>query len=103
MCDGCVPPLVYEGGPVLTEAGGLTVTPIYWEPNGGQYKFPAGYEDIINGYITNVAAASGVSCAQQAWAPASSGRRWWFEVIHVDKLVSASRCESGPGSCQEAR
>lgn len=61
VCDGCVPPLIYTGGPVLTEAGGLSVTPIYWEPSGGQYKFPAGYEDIINGYITDVAAASGSS------------------------------------------
>ena len=61
VCDGCVPPLVYTGGPVLTGAGGLTVTPIFWEPSGGQYKFPAGYEDIINGYITNVASASGSS------------------------------------------
>jgi hypothetical protein len=59
VCDGCVPPLVYTGGPVLTGAGGLTVTPIYWEPSGGQYKFPVGYEDIINGYISDVAAASG--------------------------------------------
>jgi hypothetical protein len=62
VCDGCVPPLAYTaGGSVLTEAAGLTVTPIYWEPSGGQYKFPAGYEDIINSYITNVAAASGSS------------------------------------------
>jgi hypothetical protein len=62
VCDGCVPPLAYtSGGQVLTEAGGLTVTPIYWEPSGGQYKFPAGYEDIINGYIANVAAGSGSS------------------------------------------
>jgi hypothetical protein len=53
------PTLVYSGGPVLTEASGLIVTPIYWEPSGGQYKFPAGYEDIVDGYITNVAAASG--------------------------------------------
>jgi hypothetical protein len=60
VCDGCVPPLAYtDGGLVLTEAGGLTVTPIYWEPSGGKYNLPAGYEDIINGYITNVAAASG--------------------------------------------
>jgi hypothetical protein len=60
VCDGCVPPLGYTaGGSVLTEAGGLTVTPIYWEPGGGQYTFPASYEDIINRYITDVAAASG--------------------------------------------
>jgi hypothetical protein len=62
VCDGCLPPLACTGGgSVLTEAGGLTVTPIYWEPSGGQYTFPAGYEDIINGYVSNVAAASGSS------------------------------------------
>jgi hypothetical protein len=59
VCDGCVPPLSYQGGLVLTGSGGLTVTPIYWEPAGGQYKFPSGYQDIINGYIADVAAASG--------------------------------------------
>jgi hypothetical protein len=59
VCDGCVPPLTYQGGRVLTAAGGLTVTPIYWQPSGGQYSFPGGYEDVINGYITDVAAANG--------------------------------------------
>jgi hypothetical protein len=59
VCDGCVPPLTYQGGLVLTGSGGLTVTPIYWEPSGGQYKFPSGYEDLINGYVADVAAASG--------------------------------------------
>jgi hypothetical protein len=59
VCSGCKPPLVYGNGPVLPmNNGGLTVTPIYWEP-GGKYKFPAGYENIINTFIVNVAAASG--------------------------------------------
>jgi hypothetical protein len=61
VCNGCVPPLAYQGGLVLTGSGGLTVTPIYWEPSGGQYKFPSGYESIINGYIADVAAGSGSS------------------------------------------
>jgi hypothetical protein len=39
--------------------GGLTVTPIYWEPSGGKYAFPAGYESIVNTFIANAAAASG--------------------------------------------
>src|SRR5262249_26353060 len=29
VCDGCVPPLTYQGGLVLTGSGGLSVTPIY--------------------------------------------------------------------------
>jgi hypothetical protein len=60
ICSGCKPPLVYGNGPVLPmNSGGLTVTPIYWEPSGGKYTFGAGYESIINAFIANVAAASG--------------------------------------------
>ena len=61
VCSGCEPPLIYEGGPVMSTnaAPGLTVTPIFWEPSGGKYVFPSKYEDIIDGYIKNVAAASG--------------------------------------------
>ena len=60
VCTGCEPPLLYNGGPVLSTntAGGLTVTPIFWLPGGGQYAFPDRYESIIDGYIANVAAAS---------------------------------------------
>ena len=60
-CDGCTPPLTYQGGPVLDtdSATGLTVTPIYWAPSGSPDQFPASYESIINGYVVNIAAASG--------------------------------------------
>jgi hypothetical protein len=60
-CDGCTPPLNYQGGPVLDtdSATGLTVTPIYWAPSGSPDQFPASYESIINGYVVNIAAASG--------------------------------------------
>jgi Invasin, domain 3 len=40
-------------------AAGLTVTPIFWEPVGGHYVFPPKYESVIDGYVQNVAAASG--------------------------------------------
>ena len=40
-------------------AAGLTVTPIFWQPVGGPYTFPPKYESIIDGYVQNVAAASG--------------------------------------------
>jgi Phosphate-induced protein 1 conserved region/Invasin, domain 3 len=61
ICAGCDPPLVYHGGPVMSThtAAGLTVTPIFWEPGGGRNAFPPRYESIIEGYIANVAAASG--------------------------------------------
>ena len=62
ICSGCKPPLVYEGGPVMgTTAAGVTVTPVFWQPSGGTYVFPAGYESIIDGFVANVAAASGSS------------------------------------------
>ncbi len=58
-CDGCAPPLIYNGGPVAdtTPAAGLTITPIYWIPS-ATTQFPAGYQSLINGYISNIAAAS---------------------------------------------
>ena len=61
ICTSCTPPLLYEGGPVLATnaAGGLTVTPIYWAPLGWTHPFPVAYERIIDGYLANVAAASG--------------------------------------------
>ena len=57
-CNGCTPPLIYLGGPVMTTntSSGLTITPIYWAPAGS--SFPASYESILDGYITNLAAAS---------------------------------------------
>jgi hypothetical protein len=59
-CDGCKPPLTYNGGRVLSTASqsGVTVTPIYWAPPEAGYAFPADYVSLINGYIANVAAAS---------------------------------------------
>lgn len=62
-CDGCHPPLRYSGGPVLNTLGrqGLTVTPIYWAPRGSANQLPGNYEAVINGYIANVAAASGAN------------------------------------------
>jgi hypothetical protein len=60
VCPGCKPPLVYTSGGVVMSAStaGVTVTPIFWEPSGGQYKFPAGYERIVDGFILDVAVAS---------------------------------------------
>lgn len=59
-CDGCVPPLEYSGGVVMDSTGpaGVTITPIYWVPADAT-QFPEDYPAIINGYISDVAAASG--------------------------------------------
>ena len=60
ICDGCQPPLLYEGGPVMGTAatpGEVTVYPIYWAPPGT--TFDPSYPALIDGYLKNVAAASG--------------------------------------------
>ena len=61
ICSGCVPPLTYFGGPVMSTnaAGGVFVTPIYWQPAGGKYAFPRNYEELINRYVRDIARASG--------------------------------------------
>ena len=61
-CDGCTPPLLYSGGPVMDTTGptGVTITPIYWIPAGAT-PFPGQYQTIINRYIADVAADSGTS------------------------------------------
>ena len=61
VCSSCTPPLIYYGGPVLSTNGarGLTVTPVWWQPSGSRYRFPASYESLLDQYIHDVAAASG--------------------------------------------
>ena len=51
------PKITSHGGPVMggTEAGQVTVTPIYWDPAS---TLGASYESVINGFVTNVAAAA---------------------------------------------
>jgi hypothetical protein len=61
-CNGCTPPLANYGGPVVTTAAtGLTITPIFWQPAGSSAanSFPANYQSVIDGFIGNVATASG--------------------------------------------
>ncbi|HEY4333754.1 MAG TPA: Ig-like domain-containing protein [Ilumatobacteraceae bacterium] len=60
-CDGCEPPLQYLGGRVMDTLGatGVTVTPVYWVPANAPSQFPDGYEQEINTFLANVAAASG--------------------------------------------
>lgn len=51
------PPLYWQGGPVMP--GPVTVTPIYWEPSG--YANSTAYRNVINQYLSDVAAASGTT------------------------------------------
>src|ERR1700674_2485503 len=45
---------VYHGGPVMN--GGVTVHTIFWAPAG--FHFSAGYEPLIQQFLTDAAAAS---------------------------------------------
>jgi hypothetical protein len=61
-CPTCNPPLLFKAGePVMggitSIPGHVTITPVYWAPAG--YSFSASYKQIIDGYLANVAAASG--------------------------------------------
>ena len=44
-----------------TTTAEVTVTPVFWQPSGGRYVFPPGYESIIDRFVANVAAASGTN------------------------------------------
>src|SRR3954447_22579312 len=71
-CDGtsrlgAAPPLLWGGGPAMgtDPAVPITITPIYWEPNSpnGSPLFynPSRYRNLINQYLADVAAASGLT------------------------------------------
>ena len=63
-CSECTPPLAYKGGSVTgtpAKTGETTVTSIYWAASGGNASFPATYPPTIDGYVQNVAAASGAT------------------------------------------
>src|SRR6202023_968189 len=61
-CPSCKPPLLFtQGSPVMggrtgTQAGNITITPVYWAPTG--HVFSAAYKNIVNGYIADIAADS---------------------------------------------
>ena len=65
-CNGCTPPLLYSpGGSVVATSGaaGFTITPVFWEPAGASpaNQTPASYQQIVTGYVNNVAAGSGAT------------------------------------------
>jgi hypothetical protein len=61
------PPLIWHGGPAMGTDPNvpITITPIYWEPNspnGSPLLYNnAGYRNLINQYLADVAAASGAT------------------------------------------
>ncbi|MGI8751509.1 MAG: hypothetical protein ACR2MN_04220 [Acidimicrobiales bacterium] len=91
-CGGCQPPLLFTPdspvmGGVSGTPGHVTITPIYWAPSG--YSFTSTYKNIINGYLSNVAAASHTNgnvfaVADQYYQQATGG-----PVQHIDYAVTA--------------
>ncbi len=63
FCSGCMPPLSYGGGPVMATngPGGVTITPIFWEPAGAANAIDQTYRRAVTTFLTNVAAASGTT------------------------------------------
>jgi hypothetical protein len=45
------------GGPVMRAP--VVLHPVYWQPAGSKLSFPAAYRRLVDGFIANVAAASG--------------------------------------------
>jgi hypothetical protein len=99
-CGLCAPPLQFHVGlPVMgglsATPGEATITPIFWAPSG--YSFPSSYKLIIDGYLANVAAASGTSSnvfgvSEQYYQQASSGapQRHIQYVVHAGAEVDVA-------------
>src|SRR5881394_2611977 len=53
------PPLLFHGGPMMgtRSTGAVVLTPIYWNPAG--HPIDTAYKNIINTYLSDVAAESG--------------------------------------------
>ncbi len=59
VCSNCQPPLLPNSGVVMgtgTSPGVITVTPIYWTPDGFNFSSDPGYIPLVNQYITDLAA-----------------------------------------------
>jgi hypothetical protein len=96
-CGLCAPPLQFHAGlPVMgglsATAGEATITPVFWAPSG--YSFPISYKLVIDGYLANVAAASGsesnvfgVSEQYYQQADASTPQRHIQYLVHAGAEV----------------
>jgi len=88
-CSDCAPPLTYSPntpvmGGLTATPGEATITPVFWAPSG--YSFPSSYKTIIDGYLTNVAAASGTnsnvfSIAQQYYQQPTGGLHQYIHYL----------------------
>ncbi|MDQ6782471.1 MAG: hypothetical protein M3063_03275 [Actinomycetota bacterium] len=110
-CPACQPPLLFAANTAVMGGGTGTpghvlITPVYWAPSG--YGFTSSYRSIINGYLTNVAAASHTNgnvfaVADQYYQQGTGG-----PVQHIDYAVAAGTevdtsdaypAQGGPTGC----
>src|SRR5579864_1996659 len=79
------PPLINHLGAVTgtTTPGELTVTPVYWVPSG--YSFPAGYETLVNQFVTDAATDSGKTTNVFAALPQYTNA----SAVHLSYLIHA--------------
>ncbi len=84
VCASCTPPLIYYRGPVMDSNGakGVTITPIWWQPSGGRFFYPSFYRDLIDQYITDIAAASGSTDNVYSIDTEYYDKRWGGEDVH---------------------
>jgi hypothetical protein len=103
-CDGCIPPLLYDGGPIVTGAGstGLTITPVFWAPSGATFTPSADkYIGTISKYIADLQDASGTtgnvySIGREYYGKAG-GRRTYFryKITAGEPIVDTSPFPAG--------
>ena len=117
VCPGCNPPLLFSRGYAVMGGltgtpGHVTITPIYWAPTGFSYG-TATYKTIVNGYLQNVAQASGQSTNvfsvstqyyQQANAPGSPQDHIQYVIAAGPEVDddSAYPAQGGSNGCTAA-
>jgi PKD repeat protein len=103
--QGGAPPLSYLGGPVVGTAattGENSVHALFWSPSG--YAYPAGYQNGIDTYLNDVAAASGSASnvygvATQFWEGQPTGSPHIHYDVHVGAPVAVADPYPSGGGC----
>ena len=101
VCDGCTPPLLNGGGPVMgtaTTPGENTQYSIYWDPNSGM---SATFKNTIDQYLTDMAADSGkatnVYSVLNQYSGISYVSHFGGRLPAPDPLPTTSGCPVDPG------
>ena len=117
VCPGCNPPLLFSRGYAVMGGltgtpGHVTITPVYWAPTGFSYGTTT-YKTVVNGYLQNVAQASGQSTNvfsvstqyyQQANAPGSPQDHIQYVIAAGPEVDddSAYPAQGGSNGCTAA-